>query len=469
MSAAASISSPSPPPAGRAYVAERGFCRTPRSCLIGTGDLSPTAKICLLLIVDSTIGWSGRPWMAIPLSEFALTTRRSQDHCRSAITELEQLKWIVKRVRADGTVEYSPSPKLWFEANSRDGARGECGRCGAVTSAYTYSPSPHSLVRKLAPCCDHAAYAVTLVVAEACLRWDDAAKCAYVEESDISTEQFCQGSGLEERQAQAGIREALRLGVIWCDNRPGRVQRYKLIPEQFDKLKLRNLRRVNQPKDRAVKGEEKKKKVTTIEPEPTETIEEPPAIESVVFFHGRCQVCRQFCGFSKVSSDVGDGFTSTRLRFPSPPGDEARAVPRASPPSASKSTKVGTVSPELSAWLTGLKFRQLPDYLVKKEIAQALAPLALAALIAACAPRLEYLGKIDYPYKAIGRIAADLPRSTPEEIQRIERENDRARRIRLEQEAENREFLRRELALADTDEKRELVFAACPELREESR
>lgn len=412
MSAAAAAASHAPRPPGRAYVAERGFCRTPRSCLIGTGDLSPTAKICLLLIVDSTIGWKSRRWMAIPLSEFALTTNRSQDYCRSEIAELERLKWIVKRLRADGTVEYSPSMKLWFEANSRDSARGECGRCGAVTSAYTYSPAPHSIVRKLARCCDHAAYAVTLVVAEASLRWDDAEKCAYVEESDISTELFCQGSGLEERQVQAGIREALRLGIIWCDDRAGRVQRYKLIPEQFDKLDAREPRHVIQP-ERSAKGEDKEKKQPPSEPEHTETIEQAPAIESVPFFQGRCQTCRQFSSFTTLSGDVGDDLGASRFPFPPPPGDEARADPGASPPSASKSSQkreVITVSPELTAWLTGLGFRQLPDYPVKKEIALALAPLPLVALQEACAPRLDYLRKIDYPYKAIGRIAADLSR-----------------------------------------------------------
>lgn len=350
MSAAAFASAATePPPQSRAYVAERGFSRTPRSCLIGTGNLSPTAKICLLLIVDSTIGWKNRRWMAIPLSEFALTTNRSQDHCRCEITELERLKWIVKRVRADGTIEYSPSAKLWFEANSRDGARGECGRCGAVTSAYTYTPTPHSIVRKLARCCDHAAYAVTLVVAEASLRWDDAEKCAYVEESDISTEIFCQGSGLEERQVQAGIREALRLGIIWCDDRAGRIQRYKLIPEQFDKLEPRPERHVNQP-ERTAKGEDKEKKEPLTESEPIERIEEPPAIESVPFFHGKCQSCRQFSVFTTLSSDVG-GVRFHPGSSPPPPGDEARADSGASPPSAAfqprKKSKVDDTIEEL--------------------------------------------------------------------------------------------------------------------------
>jgi hypothetical protein len=216
----------------------------------------------------------------------------------------------------------------------------------------------------------------------------------------------------------------------------------------FNQIPRLDAREVHQPENRGKTvcpsdtGEEKAAPNAQTSPQAIEDTGGARAPEFVYCPIRRCRNCQAVGPWKEVSSDVGSAVAPA----PSPPpGDGARigSFPgRSSPSLASKAAQkqeVEQVSQELSAWLRGLKFRLLPDAAVIREISAALGPVPLVSLQEQCAAQDEYLhSSTEHPYKTIVTIARAVATKWRAEQPAVEREKERARRIRQEQEAEQR-------------------------------
>jgi hypothetical protein len=450
----------------------KGFCRTPhffhralpRYC-------NDTQNIICGLILDRTVGCN-RKWAPIQLEAFAEAACVSTAYVEIALARLEsaEMDWVESQPgKRKGAREYRL--KLIKAHNSKDCTFAECGFChtkGVMDTDRGFCRTPRSYFRKLPACVPYPVWLVVGVILDETVGWRQ-------DRARLSLEDFTRDIGLVRSTVQKALVEAKKLGLIDEQEFEGCASEYWVYPERFDALPRLSARQVSQPAGRHKcepreqgegRGEDTAEVGDGNPTQLTDGIGRTRPSELVAKSILRCRNCQAVGPWKEVSSDVG----AVVLPIPSPPGPKAPVVTRGSPPATSKTsqkTEIAPVSEELSAWLRGLSFRKLPDLAVTREIAAALGPVPVRSLQLECSERIGYLRGAAHPYKVIVKIAGDLAGAWRAAQPAVQRDEERSRRIETERHAADLELARRELAHAETDADRDLIFTAWPELREE--
>jgi hypothetical protein len=274
----------------------KGYNRIPISCALGLDEAVPRGvpgaeyKILVAYLVRRTVGFNQRyiPVGLREIKQMAELYRITLDYAREAWGNLQEKGLVIRHVTARGDVVYGIADWLWAETDEYN-RRLKCVRCHKEDDADTFFCANYSLLADLPSRCENNTFRVLLVIAQVGLRLNKAGE-VYAKPVPFTFQELREGSGyLSEGAVRDALAEAERLEVLRIHSARGRKSTYELIPENFDKGDLREVRKVHQPAKREKRvGEEKAEPKIAASPEDSKGT---PSFESGHPRHCRCRHC----------------------------------------------------------------------------------------------------------------------------------------------------------------------------------
>lgn len=457
-----------------------GYCQMAHYVMRALGRYcNYTEYVCVLLVIDRTIGCRNRPWADVSIDRFMDVTGVSRRMIEISLEWLTSpnvgwLEWrkgkpLYERGKIVGYAdEYRVA--LNFNLNAKqfkgDPLYATCSACGLTGTTEPdrgHCPTPHDFVLKVARSITHAAYLCLAALLDETAGWNQ-------HKAQVRVEDLARDTGQSRRGVQCAMVELLELGLIGEEEVSGDASWYWVNQGKFGKLPKLAPRTVT-PKDPHAestesepgKGEETP---TTEAPKSADPIENPwrrCAGEFVNRDVCRCRGCGIIAPVSPANEVVGGAFAGSSP----PPDDAARSESRAGPSAAPKPAENQDIPAELRElfdFLLTLPSNHLPSLAVTREIANGLHGATLETLKGECRP--EAIQRSTHPFKYVAAIARSLGAKMRAVVDARESETARQRRqdiaaIRDLSPEEAREWLERPELL---ERFRGLLLEVFPEL-----